>query len=143
MSEDQARERLLRHLEQARKLGDPCAVTGGEGLPPTLVFECVAETWPDRRVVHLDADEARASEAIRDAVRRSMEPGSVLLVTITRRAGHDLFRYLERLVQERALDVPSGEGWETVRAPEGWSLVIHSPSGPFPFGEQVPARIAL
>lgn len=138
-----ARRRIRDYLRKARALGGPAAILGGEDLPPTLVFECVVEVFPERRVVHLDADERPDRERIRQLVARSFQPGHLLLATVTRRAGRDYFRFLEALVRERRLEVPDDQGWKILQAPEGWMLVVHSPAGPFPFDERIPARLAL
>jgi len=140
---EMARKRILDFLQRVDRLDEPGAILGGDGLPETTVFECVAQTWPGRQVVHLDSSFPLEAEKIRQSIRDSFVPGRVLLMTLTRRAGRDLFRFLEQLLVEGSLEVQAGHEWTRARPPEHWRLVIHSRPGRFPLDEAVSSRLAL
>lgn len=135
-----ARRRILAFLKRVDKLAEPGAVLGGDDLPETTVFECVAETWPGREVVHLDSSFPLGAEAIRDGIRRSFQTGRVLLMTITRRAGRDFFRFLEQLLVDGHLQEAEGH---VVKPPDHWRFVIHSRPGRFPTDEAVGSKISV
>ena len=138
-----ARKRILEHLKRVDRLAEPCAILGGDDLPETTVFECVAESWPGRQVVHVDSSFPLEAEAIRSSIQSSFAPGRILLMTLTRRAGREFFRFLEQLLVDGYLEVHDGKEWTQVRPPEHWRLVIHSRPGRFPMDEAVPSRLAL
>ncbi|HXE71532.1 MAG TPA: hypothetical protein VNO81_02640 [Candidatus Nitrosotenuis sp.] len=151
------RRRILDFLGTCRKLGGSAAILGGQDLPDLLVFECLVEAFPDRRIVHLDSGEGLKGEALRSRILESFRPGCLLLATVTYRADREFFKHLERLLVERYLDVPEENptvsqlglpvldrsGRWMVVAPADWQLFIHSPPGRFPFDEHVEARLAL
>lgn len=138
-----ARKRILDFLKRVDRLAEPCAILGGDDLPETTVFECVAETWPGREVVHVDSSAPLEIEGIRSSLQRSFAPGRVLLMTITRRAGKDFFRFLEQLLVDGYVELYDGQQWQQARPPEHWRIVIHSRPGRFPLDEAVPSRMSV
>jgi hypothetical protein len=138
-----ARQRVLDFLKRVDRLKEPGAILGGDNLPETTVFECVAETWPGCQVVHVDSSFPLQTEDIRQSIQTSFAPGRILLMTITRRAGKDFFRFLEQLLVDGYLEVHDGTEWKQLRPPEYWRLVIHSRPGRFPLDEAVASRLAL
>ncbi len=138
-----ARRRVLDFLKRVDRLQEAGAILGGDDLPETTVFECVAETWPGRQVVHVDSSFPLKAEDIRQSVQASFAPGRVLLMTITRRAGKDFFRFLEQLLVDGYLEVHDGAKWTRVHPPEHWRLVVHSRPGRFPLDEALNSRLAL
>lgn len=138
-----ARKKLTDFLEKVRSEGEPGAVLGGANLPETLVFESVAMAFPEARVVHLDGTSSLTSEQVLSEISRSFKPGHVLLVTLSFRSGFEIFKPLERLLSQGALDVLGPTGWKQERPPEGWRVVIHSRPGSFPYDEDIILRLNL
>ncbi len=138
-----ARKRILDFLQRIDRLEEPGAILGGDDLPETTVFECVAQTWPGRQVVHIDSSFPLTPERIRQSIADSFVPGRVLLMTLTRRAGRDLFRFLEELLVDGALEMQTDPERTRVSPPEHWRLVIHSRPGRFPLDEEVSSRLSL
>lgn len=138
-----ARRRILDFLKRVDRLQEAGAILGGDDLPETTVFECVAETWPGRQVVHIDSSFPLKPEDIRQSIQASFAPGRVLLMTLTHRAGRDFFRFLEQLLVDGHLEVHDGTQWTQLRPPEPWRLVVHSRPGRFPLDEALDSRLAL
>jgi hypothetical protein len=134
------RERIVAYLREARQMGDNVALVGGDELPETTVFECVLLAFSDRRVVHLDASLGISEAQAVERVRESLQPGGVLLVTLTEEAGLEVLKYVEQLARDEQATFPGGE---TVGKPAGWHMIVHSLPGGFPFEEYIPGRLAL
>lgn len=138
-----ARKRILDFLGRVDRLAEPCAILGGDDLPETTVFECAAETWAGREVVHVDSSFPLDADGIRTSIQRSFLPGRILLVTLTRRAGKELFRFLEQLLVDGYVEIHDGENWRQARPPEAWRMIIHSRPGRFPMDDCVDSKLAL
>ncbi|MBI3926407.1 MAG: hypothetical protein HY319_12775 [Armatimonadetes bacterium] len=141
--EKTARSRVKEFLRTVQAMHRPGAILYGEDLPATLVFECMAEGFAGKRVVHLDCTARQPTEQVLETLCRSMEPGNVLLVTLTEQAGLEVFRPLEKLLEDGVLELSSPQGWRTAKPPDDWRMVIHSLPGSFPFDQAVELRLAL
>lgn len=137
------RKRIRDFLGRVERLAEPCAILGGDHLPETMVFECVAETWPGREVIHLDSSLPLSADDVRGAIDRSFTTGRILLMTITRKAGREFFRFLEQLLVDGYLEIHDGSTWTQKRPPEHWRLVIHSRPGRFPLDEAVDSKLSV
>lgn len=118
-------------------------ILGGDSLPGTLVFESMLVAFHPRKVRHLNCEVRPKEEQVLKLFEEAMTRGQPLLVTLTRKAGLEVFKPLERLMRDRQIDVQKPYGWIVVDCHDDFRLLVHSKPGPFPFDDALDLRLNL
>ncbi len=137
------RKKIEVYLRQFGAQQEPMALLGGDDLPETTVFEATVMAFPGRRVVHLDGSGPLTSEEVQQKILESFAAGRMLLVTLTRSVGLEVFKPLEKFLAEGQLEIQRAWGWEKHEPKDGHVCLIHSRPGSFPFDENVSLRLNL
>ena len=137
------RKQLEEFLRRHGNDGEPIALLGGESLPDSVAFEAVVMAYPKRRVVHLDGTLSLDEEAVQQGLLKAFAKNHILLVTLTRKVGLEVFKPLEKFLAEGKLDVLKPWGWTTAEPSVDFRLIIHSRPGSFPFDDNVSLKFNL
>ena len=108
-------------------------------MPAFLLLSLVGQAFPKRRTVTLDGRQTLTAKQVQDAFESSLAPNILLLITLTPQAGGEVVRVLEELLEEGRLP------WSTAdqSLPNDFRLLVHSPTGLFPFYEHISLRLRV